>query len=417
MDPMDRPVDPAVRRRRKLRRLLLPAAAVAAGLALIALLTGWLQPSVRRDRIRIATVDRGEITATLDASGLVVPEIEALLTAPVATRVVRILKTAGAEVAPGEAIVVLDDRDAQREVARLEEQISLRENERRQTNLELARTRNELSTQREIKLLEQESARFELKRNREFFAMGLIVQDEVRKSETDVERTVIELRHLDALLANAEQDLAARRDRLALEIAALERDRDRARDRLERTTVAAERAGIVIWTVTTEGAAVAEGEPVARVADLSAFRVEATLSDVLARRLTVGLPATVRSGEERLAGRVRKIHPTVVNGVVTFEVELAAKNHPILRPNLRVDVHAVTDRRSSALRLRRGPLLSVDGRDAVFVLQGERAIRRPVTIGLTNFELYEITDGLAAGDKVIISDMSDYRNMKEVKLR
>ena len=71
----------------------------------------------------------------------------------------------------------------------------------------------------------------------------------------------------------------------------------------------------------------------------------------------------------------------------------------------------------NALCLRRGPLLNVDGRDWVFVVRGEQAVRTPVTIGLTNFELYEITEGLAEGDEVIISDMSDYRNAKEVKLR
>ncbi len=38
-------------------------------------------------------------------------------------------------------------------------------------------------------------------------------------------------------------------------------------------------------------------------------------------------------------------------------------------------------------------------------------------IGLSNFEFYEITSGLNEGDEVIISDMSDYRNEKEVKLR
>ena len=90
---------------------------------------------------------------------------------------------------------------------------------------------------------------------------------------------------------------------------------------------------------------------------------------------------------------------------------------PILRPNLRVDVHAVTERRTDALCVRRGPLLNVDGSDWVFVVRGEKAGRTPVTIGLSNFEMYEITSGLAEGDEVIISDMSDFRNSKEVKLR
>jgi HlyD family secretion protein len=417
MERIDRPIDPAVQRRRKIRRLLVPAAVVAAVLILVILAIGWLRPSIRRDRVHTAKVVRDDVSATLDASGLVVPEFEQILTAPLATRVVRILKTPGAEVLPGEPIVLLDDKDARREVSRLEEQIALKENTRRQTDLELARTRNDLTAQRDVKALELESFRFELGRNRKMFEKDLIIQDEVRKSETDVARATIELQHLETLLGNAEEDLATRVEGLALEIAILEKDLERARERLDRTSVTSERAGIVTWVVASEGTTAAEGEPVARVADLSAYRVDATLSDVLARRLTVGLPAMVRSGDTRLSGRVHKILPTVQNGIVTFEVHLDEPNHAILRPNLRVDVHAVTEQRTDALCLQRGPLLNVDGRDWVFVVRGEEAVRTQVTIGLSNFEMYEITSGLAEGDEVIISDMSDFRKSKEVKLR
>jgi HlyD family secretion protein len=417
MERIDRPIDPALQRRRKIRRAMIPSAVAAAALILVMLAIGWLRPSIRRDRIRTAKVVRDDVTATLDASGLVVPEFEQILTAPLDTRVVRVLETPGAEVKPGEPIVLLDDKDARRDVSRLEEQIALEENTRRQTDLELARTRDDLTAQRDVKALELEASQFELSRNRKRFEMDLIVEDELRKSETDVARATIELRHLENLLANAEQDLAARLEGLALEIAVLEKDLERARERLERTSVTSERAGIVTWVVTSEGATVRSGEPVARVADLSAYRVDATLSDVLARRLTVGLPAVVRSGETRLPGRVRKVLPTVQNGIVTFEVHLDEPDHPILRPNLRVDVHAVTERRSDALCVRRGPLLNVDGSDWVFVVHGEKAVRTPVTIGLSNFEMYEITSGLAEGDEVIISDMSDYRNAKEVRIR
>ena len=414
---MDRTIDPSVRRRRTIRRLVVPVGSTSAVMILVMLVTGWLHPSVRRDQLRTARVERGDVSATLDASGLVVPGFEQILTAPVSTRVIRILKTPGAEVRPGEPVVLLDDKDARREVARLEEQIALKRNARRQTELDLERTRNDLTTSRDVKALELESYRFELNRNKRMFSEGLTHEDAVRKSETDVARARIELDHLESQLANAQEDLAARVEGLALEIAILEKDLERARERLDRTAVTAERAGIVTWVVANEGAAAAEGEPVARVADVSTYRVEATLSDVLARRLTAGLPAVVRSGDTRLTGRVHKILPTVRNGVVTFEVHLDEPDHAILRPNLRVDVHAVTEQRTGTLRLRRGPLLNVDGRDAVFVVRGGRAVRTPVTIGLSNFEMYEITGGLSEGDEVIVSDMSDHRNAKEVKIR
>jgi len=416
-EAMDRLIDPASQRRRKLRRLIVPSAVAVVGLVLVVLVTGWLRPAVRHDRIRTATVVRDDVSATLDASGLVVPGFEQILTSPTSTRVVEILKTPGSAVEPGEPILLLDDKDARRDVARLKEQIALKENTRRQNDLELARSRNDLTARHDVKALELESFQFELERNRQMFAEGLTNQDAIRKSKNEVERATIELKHLGIQMANAEEDLVTRAKGLVLEIAILTKDLERAREMLARTSVTSERAGIVTWVVASEGTAAAEGEAVARVADLSAYRVDATLSDVLARRLTVGLPAMVRSGDTRLAGRVHKILPTVQNGIVTFEVHLDEPDHSILRPNLRVDVHAVTEQRTDGLCLRRGPLLSVDGRDHVFVVRGDKAVRTPVTIGLSNFELYEITDGLAEGDEVIISDMSDYRNSKEVKLR
>jgi HlyD family secretion protein len=400
-----------------IQRLGIPSAIALVGLVLVVLVIGWLRPSVRRDRVRTATVARGDVSATLDASGLVVPGFEQILTAPLSTRVVEILKTPGSSVEPGDPIVLLDAKDARRSVSRLEEQIALKQNTRRQTDLELARTRNDLTVQRAVKALELESSRYELERNRKMFIEGLTNQDEIRKSENDVARATIQLEHLDTQMANAQDDLATRVKGLALEIAILEKDLERAREVLDRTSVTSDRAGIVTWVVPSEGAAAAEGTAVARVADLSAYRVDATLSDVLARRLTVGLPAVVRSGDTRLSGRVDKILPTVQNGIVTFEVHLGEPDHPILRPNLRVDVHAVTEQRTDALCLRRGPLLNIDGLDQVFVVRGDKVVRTPVTIGLSNFELYEITDGLSEGDEVIISDMSDYRQSKEVKLR
>lgn len=417
VDTMDRLIDPAQQRRRKLRRLAIPTAVTVVVVVVVVLVAGWLRPSVRRDRVRTAIVVRGEVNATLDASGLVVPGFEQILTSPMATRVVEILERPGSEVEAGTPIVRLDDRDARRAAARLEEQIALKRNESRRTDLDLTRARNDLTTERAVKVLELESFQYDLAQNKKLFEDRLASKDEVRKSETDVARATIELEHLDSRMAVAEEDRLTRVEALRLEIAILEKDLEQARDRLDRTLVTADRPGIVTWVVPSEGAATAEGEALARVADLDSYRVDATLSDVLARRLTVGLPAVVRSGETRLAGRVDKILPTVENGIVTFEVLLDEPAHEILRPNLRVDVHAVTDRRTDTLCLRRGPLLNVDGRDHVFVVRGEELVRTPVAVGLSNFELYEITEGLVEGDEVVISDMSDHRKAMEVKFR
>ena len=73
----------------------------------------------------------------------------------------------------------------------------------------------------------------------------------------------------------------------------------------------ADRAGVLTWVITEEGVSVTKGQALARVADFASFRVDANVSDVHAKRLVVGQPATVRIGDERLDGTVAAINPTV----------------------------------------------------------------------------------------------------------
>jgi HlyD family secretion protein len=44
----------------------------------------------------------------------------------------------------------------------------------------------------------------------------------------------------------------------------------------------------------------------------------------------------------------------------------------------------------------------------VFVVQGNKLVRREVEFGESNFNYVEITKGLKKGEKIAISDMSDY---------
>jgi HlyD family secretion protein len=171
------------------------------------------------------------------------------------------------------------------------------------------------------------------------------------------------------------------------------------------------------WVVTAEGSSVRKGDMVARVADLSAFRVEATVSDVHAARVTPGMPAIVRIGNEQLTGVVHAVRPAVENGVVGFDIALDSPSDPRLRPNLRVDVQAVTAIKPDALRLARGTYEAPDGSQCAFVLRGDRAVRTRIRLGVAGYDMFEIVDGLHEGDEVIVSDTSSFMHHQEVGLR
>ncbi len=414
---MDRPLSAAHRRHRVLGRalpLLLGGALFAGALVVV---PGWMRPSVQRSHIRTAVVDRGPIQATLSATGVVVPRTEQVLTSPVSTRVKRLLKTPGDSVVPGESVVELDLEDATLDLQRLDDQIALKENARDQARLDLTRRLGDLRSEQEVQALEVRSSEYEVSRNSTMVTDGLVSRDALRASEIQLERARIELARIETAMVTEREALDARFVGLDLEIEILQKDRAEAQRRLEQASATSDRPGVVTWVIPQEGAAVAPGEEIARLADLSAFRVEATISDMHAGSMGRGMPVRVLIGDRSIRGTVSGVRPTVENGILTFDIELDKPDDTALRHNLRVDVHVITSAKDDAVCLARGSYVTVDGVPAMFVIRGDRAVRTPIRFGLNSFETYEILEGLVPGEEVILTDMSQHAGAREVQIQ
>ncbi|HSK08889.1 MAG TPA: HlyD family efflux transporter periplasmic adaptor subunit [Vicinamibacterales bacterium] len=414
---MDRPLDEGFRRTRRLKRLAAIGGAVALALAAFVWGPGWITPSVSKARIRTARVEAGPIEAVIEASGTVVPEIEEVVSSPVDARVVRIIQRAGAELLPGQPLVELDASESALAVDRLSQNLALKLNQQDKTRLELERSLNELDSQARIKDLQLQAHRAQLARNRALATEGLISEEILRQTELAEAQAVVELKKIQAERDNAQRLTRATLDGLALEMGTLRKELDEARRQLTLAAPRATRHGVLTWSLSEEGSSIRKGEVIARIADLSSFRVDATLSDVHAKRVSIGLPATVRVGDESLEGVVSNILPTIRNGVMTLQVLLKDKSNGLLRSNLRVDVFIVTGRRAKALRVHRGPFADGEGPADVFVVHGGRGVKTRVDLGIAGFEDYEVVRGLAEGDEVIVSDMKDYMHLDEIRIR
>jgi len=141
------------------------------------------------------------------------------------------------------------------------------------------------------------------------------------------------------------------------------------------------------------------------------------VSDVHSSRLSPGLPVRVMLDGQPLPGRLANVYPTIENGAVKFNVDLDDPRHPKLRNNLRVDVLVVTASRADALRVPKGSFSRGGEAVSVFVVRGDRAVRRTVRLGVSGYDRSEVLEGLAEGEDVILSDMSDYDHLEQVSLK
>jgi HlyD family secretion protein len=413
---MDRDIAPGVRQKRVVRRVVTVVLALAVVVFFFAATIEWLRPSLDRRAIRIARVERGSISATLEANGTVVPLAEQVVSSPVEARVLRVGRRAGDRVRAGDELLTLDTAASQLEAARLADALAQKESSSAELRLRLEETVATLRAQIEQKKLDAQIYHYSSDQKAKLRAEGMIAEQDSLAAVAMAKKTDIELRQLEEALVRALRSRDVQLSASAAGVAMAQRDRTESRRQLELAMLRADRDGILTSIVNEVGATVRRGDVLARIADLSSYRVEASISDVHAARLAAGMRTRATLDGAVVDGTIESVDPRIVSGVVKFYVALDQPSHPRLRNNLRVDVAVITGSRPSTLVVRRGALARTDTTHA-FVVRDDSAIRVPVRFGIANTETIEILDGLAAGDDVVISDVSEYEDVKEVCLK
>jgi HlyD family secretion protein len=185
--------------------------------------------------------------------GLVVPEVEQVVSSPIDARVVRILRRAGAAVKAGDAILELDTLPQRLAVDRLRQQIALKENQQARTRLDLEARLNDLESEGRIKQLQLESFRSRLDRVRQLQENGLVSNEDLQQSELAVSQTEVELVRIESEQRAARAATAATLEGLRMELTTARDEAAEAERLLRLAALRAERPGVVTWTLTEEG--------------------------------------------------------------------------------------------------------------------------------------------------------------------
>lgn len=413
---MDREITLEVRRRRMVRRVVTTLIALAAAAFFLAATVEWLRPSILRRDVQTARVARGTIEATLQANGTVVPLIEQVVSSPVEARVLRVGHRAGVPLRVGDELLALDTAATRLEAERLGERLTQKESESEQLRLRLDEVIATLRAQIEQKKLDAEIVHYEAQQKQRLRDAGLTAEQDALAARASARKSDIELQQLEAALQRSirsrEVQLAASRNELSF----VRRESDESRRQLDLAMLRADREGVLTWIVPEVGVMVRRGDVVARIADLSAYRVIGTISDVHASRVGAGMRVHVKLDDVTLNGTIESVDPRIENGVMKFYVTLDEPAHARLRNNLRVEISVVTGRRNGVLVARRGALGRTNITHA-FVLRDDMAVRVPVRFGLAGDDAIEIASGVREGETVVISDMTDYEDVERVRLK
>jgi HlyD family secretion protein len=280
----------------------------------------------------------------------------------------------------------------------------------------MERTLNELKGQLNIKNLRFEYLQSKSAQSEKMFEIGGVSKDQLNQAKLEEHIADIERSDLERSVKSTAASLENQLEGVTTEVKTLLKEKADIERQLNLLACKAERNGVITWIKDGIGSSVHRGEILVRIADLSSYRVEATLSDIHASRLSVGMPARIRYNELSIPGVIETVYPTIENGIAKIVISLDDASNKSLHPNLRVDVYLITSKRDSTLIVKKGPFVAGEGRQDAFVVRGSVAQRVPVQIGVISFDEVEVAEGLSAGDEVIISDMNEYKHLTQVKI-
>ena len=413
---MDTELAPAVTSRARNRRLLIGGLVMAALAVALTWAHNALKTSVKAGRIRTVTAQIGSVENSLNASGEVIPAFEQIITSPIRASIRRVLLTPGTAVKPGQAVLDLDKSLTEIEREKLTDQLAIKRNGIDQLRMKLDKSLYDAEVNDQIKGLNINRLRADLDDTKRLQKVGGSTAEDVTRAENALRVAELEKKQLENDLTYNRQSMGASLRETALQAQIEEKNLKELDHKLRQADIIADRPGVLTWVNENIGSAVNEGEMLAKLADLASFRIEGSCSDVYAEQIKAGLPVIVKVNDASLRGTIAQVKPSVKNGVVQFVIQLDNNRHASLRPNMKVDVFVITDRVANAVRVANGPVFKGKRKQYVFVLSkaGNVAQRREVELGLSNFDFVEIRRGVQAGERVVLTDLSEYEHVEEL---
>ena len=376
-------------------------------------------PSVDRATVWSDEVKRGQMLCDVRGIGTLVPEDIQWIPAQTEAQVDRIVLRPGAVVKRDSIILELSNLTLKRDVLDAEFQLKAAEADYANLKVQLSsELMNQKATEAAVRS-EYEQAKIQHAVDEKLYAEGIGAIVTAQLSGVREEQLGVRLQLEGERTKNTAD---AEQARLQAQMAHV--DQQRALYELRHAELEAlhVRAGIngVLQLVPVEvGQHVTPGTNLARVADPKKLKAEVKIAETQAKDVVIGQSASIDTRNGIVAGHVVRIDPSVQNGTVTVDVAFDGPLPPGARPDLSVDGTIEIENLKNVLYVGRPVHGAAQSTISLFKLtpDSSEATRVNVKLGRTSVNSVEILQGLQVGDRVILSDMSQWDNYDRVRLK
>ena len=391
--------------------------AVVIMLAGLALYRGWgftqkrsgTQRAARMEvPVQVTPVVSQSLTYSIKVTGDILPLMQVDLFPKVSGYLERIDVHIGDVVKQGQVIAQIDQTDFLQKVKEIEAKVA--QAKAQFTEIETGTRTEELRQAEEA--VRQAQSRFENAKLQHERIEALYKREVISKKERDV--SDMDYVVAEAQLASSQQQLKLLREGARQEVKDASKARlkemeailEQERTRLQNAKIVAPFRGEISRKYVDAGALVSASTPLVSLVHTETLKIVGNVLEKDIPLLRAGMSAKIRTEsypDKVFEGRVEKVNSALDLATRTLQVEIYIPNSDrLLKPGMFSNVEVVLLTKPQTLVIPREAILEAGNGMSVFVVEGNKALRRPITIGYEQERMVEVLQGLNAGDQVVI---------------
>lgn len=360
--------------------------------------------AVDKNRITITTVVESEFSDYIRVIGQVLPSRMIYLDAIEGGRVEERLHEEGVMVKKGDVILRLSNPLLNIGIMQSEADLAYQENELRNTRISMEQERLSLKQERIGMWKEFLVKRRRCEQYKRLMEEQLIAREDFLQASEEYDAVCAQLSVLNERIRQDSLFRLTQISSLDENIMNMKRSLALVRGRLENLKVKAPIDGQVGNLEAQIGQSISAGEHIGQIIT-SDLKVQALIDEHYVERVVRELPADFTRDGENYKLEVTKVYPEVKEGQFRTDFRFTTGRPENIRAGQTYHINLQLGDPVKAILIPRGGFFQITGGRWVYVIDenGKFAVRRPIRIGRQNPQYYEVTEGLAPGEKVIIS--------------
>ena len=375
---------------------------------------------VDTESLRIAEVKRGAFQVSVRGVGVLKPRSTVFLASRVAGRVETIYVRAGAQVKQGDPILKLNNPLLEQAAVSAQSDLTRAVAEHKATLANLESSLLDAESQVARAEMTYKGDKLELDAQERLRKLGnsTVSQIDYQRTDFKVKSSKLDWELQQKRLAKLRINVDAQKQAQQAKEIHLQNELDRAKEQVEVLTVRASVDGVLQSMDLEIGQDLAMGGSVGKLADPSDLLAEIDIQELQIKDVVLGQVVNIDTRKSQISGKVTRIDPQVVKGLVKVEVELEGQLPNEARPELSVEGVIMVTNKNNALFVRKPQYAEAYKTARVFRVSDDGNLAEAIRVqfGQSSVNDIEITSGLKKGDRIIVSATDSFSDNEEVLL-